>query len=414
MIKLFTPYPRQRAFMDKFLETEDLFGVVVAPRGSGKTLLGVNLMLYWLLSKGNQKGGWVSPTYSQAKSVFDTIVKSSKAIITSSNRMETSITFLNGSTLKFLSSDSPDSIRGFRFNYLILDEVAFMKELTIEQAILPTLNPSGKKCLMISTPKGKNHFYRWFLKDDIVKERFPLTDCPYVSPVLIEQARKSLPPTLFRQEFEGQFEDAANDVFIGTDSVSIVTQFEQTGRVFAGIDTGLNQDMSVLTLINEVGRVVWVESLNNTSLTAVADTFVKVLNRYTVLGGYIETNGVGRGMYDLVNPYHKRIKPWTMSQDNKTDLVRKLITDIEELTIELPTEGLLPQLHTEMANYTYKLSQNGKVSFTHAPGQHDDYIDSLMLANYSRIAFMDKKPMKVRGLNKPGNLKPSFGSYMPT
>ena len=34
-VKLFTPYKAQQAFIDKFVTTDDLFGTLVAPRGSG-------------------------------------------------------------------------------------------------------------------------------------------------------------------------------------------------------------------------------------------------------------------------------------------------------------------------------------------------------------------------------------------
>ena len=102
-VELFTPYKKQREFIESFASTEDLFGVVVAPRGSGKTLLGINLMLFWLLEKPNRKGGWISPVYQQSKSVLDSIVSTSGGVITSSNRMEATIQFINGSTLKFLS-----------------------------------------------------------------------------------------------------------------------------------------------------------------------------------------------------------------------------------------------------------------------------------------------------------------------
>ncbi len=158
-IKLFTPFDKQREVIESFADSEHLFGVVVAPRGSGKTLLAMNLMLYWLLGDKNQKGGWVSPIYNQAKAVYDQVVEAGRDIIVQSNRQDLNITFINGSSLKFLSSDNPDSIRGFRFHFLILDEVAFQKETAIQSAILPTLNPTGKKCLLVSTPRGKNHFY---------------------------------------------------------------------------------------------------------------------------------------------------------------------------------------------------------------------------------------------------------------
>ncbi len=119
-------------------------------------------MLHWLLQSPNRKGGWISPVYGQAKSIMDQIVTASEDLIDASNRMEGTISFVNGSTIKFLSSDSPDNIRGFRFTHLIIDECAFIKEHSLNTAILPTLNPNGKKCLMVSTPKGKNFFHSWY------------------------------------------------------------------------------------------------------------------------------------------------------------------------------------------------------------------------------------------------------------
>jgi len=404
-IKLFTPYPKQREFIDDFLDTDPLFGVVVAPRGSGKTLLGINMLLFWLLDNPKAKAGWVSPVYSQAKNVFDTITQSAKEIIESSNRMETTITFINGSSIKFLSGDSPDSIRGFRFKYLVIDEAAFIKERTIDQVILPTLNPSGKKCLMISTPKGKNHFYSWYLKEDSVSMKFPLTSCPYVKDELIKAAKTSLPPDIFKQEFLAEFVDSSNDVFTGVDNVSIVGIYDRSKRqdAFIGIDTGLSDDMSVLTVMSPMGRVLWVEAANNENMATIANKFINVMNDYNIVGGYIETNGVGRGMYDLVGPKFRKVREFNTTQDNKTEMVRKLISDIESLSVELPTIELCPELHSEFGTFTYKMSTTGKLSFGHSNGAHDDYIDSLLMANYSRVQFMTRKPITIR------SIKPNFG-----
>ena len=403
-IKLFKPYDKQKQFLDRFADTDDLFGIVVAPRGSGKTLLGINAMLYWLLSKPNQKGGWISPVYSQAKNVFDTITQSAKEVITASNRMETTITFLNGSSIKFLSGDSPDSIRGFRFTYLVIDEAAFIRERTIDQVILPTLNPSGKKCLMISTPKGKNHFYSWYLKEQSVAMKFPLTECPYVKEELIQAAKTSLPPDIFKQEFLAEFVDSSNDVFVGIDKVATVGVFsvERNQDAFIGIDTGLSADMSVLTIMSPMGRVLWIEAANNENITTIANKFINVMNNFNIVGGYIETNGIGRGMYDLVGPRFKKVREFNTTQDSKTEMVRKLISDIETMTVELPTIELCPELHSEFGTFTYKMSTTGKLSFGHISGAHDDYVDSLLMANYSRVKFMDRKPMRIR------SIKPSW------
>ena len=409
-ITLFTPYKKQKDFIKKFADTDDLFGVVSAPRGSGKTLLAINLMLYWLLQKPNRKGGWIAPVYGQSKSVMDQIVNKAGDTIEGSNRMEGTISFINGSTLKFLSSDSPDNIRGFRFTHLILDEAAFIKETSIGTAILPTLNPLGKKCLLISTPRGKNHFFNWFNKEDVVSMSFPLTECPYVSKTLVEESRKSLPPDIFRQEFLAEFVDSSNDVFIGIDKVSTVNMFSSQVRVdvYVGIDTGLTDDMSVLTLIDPTGRVRWMEGINNRTIQDIAEKFMSLMGNFNVVGGYIETNGIGRAMYDLISPQYRSIRPFNTTQDNKTEMVRKLINDIENVNIELPTIDLIPELHKEFGTYTYKLSPTGKLSFGHINGAHDDYVDSLMLANYSRVQFIKRKSLNIRP-GRSTTVKPSFG-----
>ena len=406
-VKLFTPYKAQQAFIDKFVVTDDLFGTLVAPRGSGKTLAAINFAMYWALQKKNQKLGWCSPTFSQSKSVLDQIVAAAPDLVESSNRMEAVITFINGSTIKFLSSDSADNIRGFRFTHLILDEAAYIKESVISTILLPTLNPNGKKCLLVSTPAGKNHFFSWYMKDDVISHRITLEECPYISQVLLDEAKSSLPADIYAQEYLASFVDSANDVFKSIEKVAFVGEYRRGGDVYVGIDTGLSDDASVMTLISPIGRVMNVVSISQTDINTAATLFLKELQGYNVVGGYIETNGIGRAMYDLVQPKHRRIKRFDTNQNNKTEMVRKLIGDIETCTIELPSIDLCPELHKEFATYTYKLSPTGKLSFGHSSGAHDDFIDSLMLSNYSRVQFMERKPITIRGRK---GISASFGT----
>ena len=399
-ITLFKPYQAQKDFIDKFVDTEDLFGVLVAPRGSGKSLLSMNILLYWMLSKPRQKGAWIAPIFAQSKSILDQIVSAAPDIIASSNRMEANITFINGSTIKFLSADSADNIRGFRFTHVIMDEFAYMKQSVVNTVILPTLNPNGVKCLMVSTPAGKNHLFSWYNKPDVISHKIPLTQCPYISEVLIEEARNSLPTDIFAQEYLAEFRDSSNDVFTGIEKVSVISEYQTGGDAFIGIDTGLTDDLSVLTIMSPIGRVLNVVSINNLPLNHIAETFSNTMSQYNVVGGYIETNGVGRGMHDLIAPKFRKVKEFFTTQDNKTEMVRKLINDIETSSVELPTVDLCPTLHTEFSTYTYKLSPTGKLSFSHSSGAKDDHIDSLMLANYSRIQFMTKRPISIRGIRR--------------
>ena len=163
-VRLFTPHQGQKAIINGFADSEHKFGVVATGRQFGKSLLAQNLMLYWLLSKPKQKGAWVSPIYNQGKKVFQELLDASHKIVKHSNKADLTMEFVNGSTLQFLSAERYDSIRGFSFSHMVVDEAAFIKEVAMQEAIYPTLSALGKKCLIISTPKSKNWFYNAYLK----------------------------------------------------------------------------------------------------------------------------------------------------------------------------------------------------------------------------------------------------------
>jgi hypothetical protein len=102
------------------------------------------------------------------------------------------------------------------------------------------------------------------------------------------------------------------------------------------------------------------------------------------VGGFCETNGIGLAMYELLKPHIRKLMPFTTTQDSKTKGVRKLIYDIQEGKVELPSKNLMPEVFNEMSAYTFKYAANGNISFTHPNGMHDDVVDGIMLANLAR------------------------------
>jgi len=398
-VTLFTPHIGQKQVIKGFSDSQHKFGTVVTSRQWGKSLLGQNLLLYWLLQNPNQKGCWISPIYNQAKKVFQELSDASNSIIQKSNKAELTLQFVNGSTLQFLSSERPDSVRGFSFHYMVVDEAAYVNERGFETAILPTLTALGKKCLIISTPKSKNWFYKYYLKGsndstDYISFRGQSTDNPYIDQNFIAEQRLSLPDDIFRQEYLAEFTDAGSEVFRGVDQACTVPQYvkqDKASRCFAGIDTGLSNDYSVLTVMNESGRVLLIDRLRGENINTIANRFNDILSRFRIEGGYVESNGIGAAMRDLVIPKNRRIRGFTTTQDSKTQIVRTLISDLESNIIELPTKELEPEVYKELSLYTYKLSNNGKLSFTHQNGLHDDIVDSLMLANKARNEIQSNK-----------------------
>ena len=261
-VTLFTPHKGQKQVIDGFANSKHKFGVVACGRQYGKSLLAQNLMLYWLLSKPNQKAGFFSPIFTQAKKVMLELEAAAKPVIKQSNKADLTITFINGSTIQFFGSERYDSIRGFSFNYIVVDEAAFIREEAVNEAIFPTLSAIGKKCLIISTPKSKNWFYNAYLKgntanDDYISFRGISTDNPYIDEDFINEQSKSLPTDIFRQEYLAEFSEATNDVFRGLDNVCILNEYEEprkNKRYYFGIDVGISNDFTVCAILDEAGR----------------------------------------------------------------------------------------------------------------------------------------------------------------
>ena len=391
-VTLFTPHKGQKAIIEGFADSTHKFGVVATGRQFGKSLLAQNLMLYWLLSNTGQKGAWIAPVYNQCKKVFQELTNAAYEIINKQNKADLTIEFVNGSTLQFLSTDNYNTIRGFSFNYMVVDEAAFVKEEAINEAVFPTLSALGKKCLIISTPKSKNWFYTAYLKglnqgSDYVSFRGVSTDNPHISATFIDEQQRSLPPEIFKQEYLAEFTEASNDVFTGVDIVCNLNQWDvpqRNGRYYFGVDTGLTNDYSVLTIIDESGRVSKIIRVNGIPFEDIGKTFIAELKRYSVVGGFIETNGVGYPMYELIKSEIKKAQAFTTTNDSKNQGIRNLIYKIQNGELELPSEKLFPQLKQELTAYTYKVNANGLITFSAPNGLKDDCVMSLMLANEAR------------------------------
>ena len=400
-INLFSPHKGQKQIIDGFADSEHKFGIVATGRQFGKSLLAQNLMLYWLLKTPNQKAAWITPVYNQCKKIFQELTSAAHGIISSQNKADLTITFINGSTLQFLSTDNYNTIRGFSFHYMVIDEAAFIKEEAINEAVLPTLTALGKKCLIISTPKSKNWFYTYFMRGNTPNSVYIAfkgisRDNPYVSKDFLIEQHKSLPKDIYYQEYLAEFTDAGNDVFTGVSDVCIINEWngpKNGTRYFAGIDLGLSNDYSVLTIVDEMGRVSYMERVNGTSYSEITTAFIGAIKRYRISGGYCEVNGPGRPVYEVFNQNERKIQEFVTTNESKTEGIRALIYDIQEQKLELPSKELFPHLYNELNAYSYKINATGTVSFNAPSGLHDDCIMSLMLANQARrkLAFSKSK-----------------------
>ena len=191
----YSPTKKQSEIINGVLNTEAKYHVVSLGRQSGKSLMAMNLVLYWLINHRPCKILWVSPVYSQANKVqheLDEAIRNSK-IIDTCNYSDNYIKLKTGSEIYFRSAERYDNIRGYTFDYCIIDEAAYIKEEAWTTAIKPTLAVRGKKILFLSTPKGKNWFYNLYQLSNVNSNyqayNGPTSTNPFVKQTEIDEAR---------------------------------------------------------------------------------------------------------------------------------------------------------------------------------------------------------------------------------
>ena len=71
----FTPHTKQREMIRGILDSKSKYHIACVGRQFGKSLMGINLALYWAINNSNVKILWVSPVYSQSTKVQKEIIQ---------------------------------------------------------------------------------------------------------------------------------------------------------------------------------------------------------------------------------------------------------------------------------------------------------------------------------------------------
>jgi len=230
----------------------------------------------------------------------------------------------------------------------------------------------GKKVLLISTPKGKNHFYQVFnLQEENPQYRsFTMTSYhnPLINPSEIDDARKTLPDHVFRQEYMAEFLDGGASVF---GELNINDAPENLYKHYAGLDVGRADDYTVLTIYNERGQMVFIERWRQMEWTNIVNHVVKHLNRFKPQL-LVEVNGVGDPILDLVRRQYKigRVEPFVTTSKSKQDIIEELIVANSNADVSFLNEAWLIN-ELKMLTWEYN-PKTRSVRYAAPAGFHDD------------------------------------------
>lgn len=366
---------------------------VCLSRQQGKSTALIVLCVQWLLER-NIKIGYVCRTSLFAETGYSDLLKIfPQQLIKKASTQTKYIETIFGSSIRFFSAESGNSLRGQSFHYLLLDEFAFFGfEQTDgtnlwDNILSPTVKVKGRKCIFVSTPLGKNNkFYEMYLRGD--NDEYPqyrsMLRTIYQDGLIrkdeIEETRKGIPELAWRQEYMCEFLDSALTFFSGFENCfkSYDYKYEKT---WIGVDlSGNGQDATILTKINEKNEVESIEIKG--SLDMKYRKISEIINEAKNLQNcYIEVNGLGQPMYNEIKKLVKdktKVREWETSNSSKEEIVSELAVRIAQkaITFNEVDKSLYGEFGTFIANYT----KGGHLQFGAISGKHDDRIMSLAIA----------------------------------
>ena len=197
---------------------ENRFNICKMPRQTGKSTTCVAYLLHYIVFNDSVNVGILANKAATARELlgrlqtaYENLPKWMQQGILSWNKG--SMELENGSKI-LAASTSASAVRGMSFNIIFLDEFAFVPNHIAEaffSSVYPTIT-SGKttKVIMVSTPCGMNHFYRYWHdaqrgKNEYIATEVHWSEVPGRDEAWKEQTIKNTSEQQFKVEFECEF-----------------------------------------------------------------------------------------------------------------------------------------------------------------------------------------------------------------
>jgi hypothetical protein len=358
----------------KVLSEAKRFNVLDCGRRWGKSALAINL-----LSENALDGhpvAYFAPFYSLLSGTFKELYSVLNTVTTRKHDNQF-IELATGGSIEFWSLENPIAGRSRKYKVAIVDEAAFNRNLwqSWTEAIRPTLTDLKGSAWFMSTPKGKNDFYKLWMRgqtgeQDWMSWQMPTITNPHIDPSEIEAARRDLPELAFAQEYLAEFNDNVANPF-GLDKIRICTgQMSNEPAVCFGIDLAKSFDWSVIIGLDRFGVVSYFERFqrpwNETK---------EIIRRLPRAAIKIDSTGVGDPITEDIQRERGDVHSFKYTSTSKQQLMEGLSAAIHQRRIIFP-EGTI---RAELESFEYQMTGTG-VKYTAPPGLHDDCVNALALA----------------------------------
>lgn len=372
--------------------------VVRSKRQVGKSTVAELIILKFALEKRKSTNYYLSPTYRQARKVFEDIanIVRDTAPVQKINNADMNIRFKNGSTISFFSGEqSIESLQGYVCTGIfIIDEAAYIND-DVYYACAPYTDVHRAPTLIISTPVFKSGwYYNMYTAGESGEEKnvHSISFCDYDTSMLLTPEKlafykANLPRIKFIQQYLGEFADSTGDVF-GDFSELLMAKTLPTDQmeIYMGCDwsSGVGEDETAISIWDKKSsREIDLVHFSDKDATQTINYIIQLIKHYKPKKIQVELNSMGRTFYDFLRKeinnqrLDTQVVGFSTTNESKEKIVNKLQVAIQNKTVKLLDDK---KLITQMSAFEARQMSNGKVQYGNKKDSiHDDLVMATLL-----------------------------------
>lgn len=202
-----------------------------------------------------------------------------------------------------------------------------------------------------------------------------------------------MPKRAFLQEYAARFISGEGLVFDPEDVKAIAIGefegFDPRYEYFGGLDLGMTNDPTVLTIIraprpdvaNDRAKVVYMQRFSHMPVESQLMLVKEITDRYGECQLYVDETGMGKPILEQASNLGIFVRGVYWTQQEKSALVKNAMVLIEKHAIILPMADLAPTFHDELSTYAWEKTESRLFTTSNAPkGGTDDCIASFIMA----------------------------------
>jgi len=314
-------------------------------------------------------------------------------------KTRTSLELSNGSKIIALPC-ALHRLRGFTAHMVIVDEAAFVPEETIGEVLNPMLAATDGALILVSTPWGRNHFYKAFIDPAFTVHKAKSSECPLISEDFLRKQREYMTVEAYKREYEAEFVEEAQCYFpqdlihncvepelqLYTENVILEKVRASKGDFYLGVDLGKLRDYSAVAVIDkkqdETLRLVFLKEFPlGTQYSQVLGWIIKANENFLFKKILIDQSGVGEPfLEELKNLKLSKASGVKLTLQTKMEILSYLRLKMEQSKLKMP---YLRPLFQQLNQQKYEYTKTGQLKFWHPPNTHDDQLWALALAVYA-------------------------------